>query len=69
MYNAMVVKLGDAGKWHCVRTYGSTAYYTAYSLTLRDVVSSVMTIRVERKNGDPTCKHCIRWCRQHGYNV
>lgn len=64
MYAAMVVRLGR-GRWHCVRSNGSTEYHTRCGCTLRDSPPK----RVERKNGDPSCKDCIRWCRKQGFNV
>ncbi len=65
-YNAHVARLGE-GKWHVVRavnTGGTGVKYTACSIELRPFSSSLRTVKVESKNGEPTCKHCIRWVKK-----
>ncbi len=62
-YNAHVARLGE-GKWHVVRAAGTDVKYTACSIELRPFKSSLRTVEVESKNGEPTCKHCIRWVKQ-----
>ncbi len=59
-YNAHVARLGE-GKWHVVRAAGTGVKYTACNIELRPFGSALHWVNVESKNGEPTCKHCIRW--------
>jgi hypothetical protein len=57
----IIARLGEAGKWHVVRvTSGAGAVHTACNAVLRNVSSLIRTTIVETKNGEPTCKHCLR---------
>lgn len=57
-----VARLGEAGKWHVVRIMAviSGSVYTACRIKLEPIKSSLRTVEVEVKEGQPTCKHCLR---------
>lgn len=63
-WDAGIARLGEVGKWHIVRARASDQVHTACSITLADIVSSLRTVKVEQRNGEPTCKHCLRWMRK-----
>jgi hypothetical protein len=54
-----IARLGRR-KWHVVRVYGSSSALVglACGIVLRD---GDLGERVEKANGEPTCKHCVRW--------
>jgi len=56
-----VAKLGEAGKWHVVRVKLAVAVFTACQKELGPFSSSLRNVKLEIKEGEPTCKHCIRF--------
>lgn len=57
-----IAKLGEAGKWHRVLWYSENpiSYRTACHLTLEPFASTLRSVEIAVKDGEPTCKHCIR---------
>lgn len=57
-----VARLGEAGKWHVVRvmTVLADRVFTLCKNELRPIVSPLRKVNIEIKEGEPTCKHCIR---------
>ena len=56
-----IARLGE-GKWHVVRVMSvkSTTIFTACRIELKPFMSSLRKVETEVKDGEPTCKHCIR---------
>lgn len=57
---SIVAKLGEGGKWHRVVARAANEEYTACSIVLKPIKSSIHTSAVAIKIGEPTCRHCVR---------
>ena len=57
-----VARLGETGKWHVVvaASTKSESVFTTCKIELKPIKSSLRTVEIEIKKGEPTCKHCIR---------
>lgn len=55
-----VVKLGEAGKWHTLVASGVMSAFTACSVELRPIESSLRVAELKYGDGEPTCKNCVR---------
>ena len=56
-----VARLGE-GKWHTVRVMSihAESVHTACRIELKPFASQLRKVEIEIKEGEPTCKHCVR---------
>lgn len=55
-----IVKLGEAGRWHALVASSLRCAFTACSVELRPIESRLRVAELEFKDGEPTCRNCLR---------